>query len=420
MKICMVTALDPSKTGIPKYTEGVVKGVLASDLPINLFLLVNKNAHRLQLLSSEARVIRCWERKITYPLQIISCVLKIRPRLVHVQHEFFLFGGPIEAAIFPVLMLIMRLSGFPVVLTLHGIPVFEYFNEDLKRFFFINRPTFSARFLLRPFMNIICRFSSLVIVHSEFAENILINYYGINERKVRVIPHGIDEFLWNGAVEDRSERDIIRILFFGFITPTKGIEDLVKAFALISNPNLKLIIAGGRHRRDDHYFYDILKLATADERITVVGYVPDALVSEYFLKSDFVVLPYHYQISSSGALAMAIAYEKPVIVTDTHYFSEIIKDGYNGLVIKAGDITGLKNAIEMLALNPILLRQLSQGCKETKSVLAWSGLVPKLWSIYTEASNSHDGAYKWVKGTSMIELYGSSDSHPFYDDMHHR
>ena len=391
MKICMVTALDPSKTGIPKYTEGIVSGVRSSHLPINLFLLVNKNAHKPQRLQDKTQVIRCWEEKITYPFQIMSCVLRIRPHIVHVQHEFFLFGETIEAAIFPILVLIMRLIRSHVVLTLHGVPASEHVNEDLLNDFFMNRLPLNTRLLLRHFLSFVCKLSSMVIVHSEIARNILINQYRVDERKVRVVPHGIDEFLCEDGIKDALKHDFVQVLFFGFITPTKGIEDLIGALMLISDPDWRLNIVGGRHRRDNHYFYDVLKLAANDRRITVVGYAPDPLVSEYFEKSDFVVLPHRYQLSSSGALAMALAYEKPVIVTDTPYFSEVIKDGYNGLVVRAGDVAGLKSAMEMLARNPVLLRQLHQGCKETKAVLAWSSLVPKLWSIYAEASNNSCG-----------------------------
>lgn len=324
-----------------------------------------------------------------YPVQVISCLLKIRPHLVHIQHEFFLFGGLIEAALFPLLLLAIRLTGFPIVVTLHGVPIFEHIDEDFQKGFFLNRVVFSARILLRPFVEFICGLSSFVIVHSDFAKRVLVGQYGIDPGKVRVIPHGIDECLYNNQTGESLKHDFVQILFFGFITPTKGIEDLIRAFMLISNPHLRLIVAGGRHRRDDSYFNDISKLAKTDSRINIAGYASDRLASEFFVKSDFVVLPHRYQLSASGALAMAIAYEKPVIVTNTPYFSEIIKDGYNGLFVEVGDVDGLKSKIEMLANNSGLLRRLSQGCGESKAALSWPRLVPLLWSLYTKALNKN-------------------------------
>lgn len=383
MTICMVTALDPSKTGIPKYTEGLVKGFSASRLPMNLTLVVNKNVQRNRLQLGEIKILPCWEEKLTYPLQVLSCVLKIRPRLVHIQHEFFLFGGLLEAALFPVLLFALRFARFPVILTLHGVPVLEDVDKDFEAGFFMSRMTSKVRILLGPFVNLICRLSSSVLVHSEFARGVLIHHYRIDGRKVQVIPHGIDEFLSKGEISQSFNHGLVQVLFFGFLTPTKGVEDLIRAFMLISDPDLRLAVVGGRHRRDDSYFHGISRFAEKDPRINIVGYASDSLVSEFFTRSDFVVLPHRYQLSASGALAMAIAYEKPVIVTNTPYFSEIIKDGYNGFLVKIGDVNGLRNEIEMLAHNPKLRHQLEQGCRETKTRLTWSNLIPEIWSAYT-------------------------------------
>lgn len=390
----MVTALHPSMTGIPKYTEGIAKEFERSHSPVKLFLLVNKDAKLPLWSTDEVKVMRCWQQKITYPFQIMSHVLRIRPSVVHIQHEFFLFGGVIEAAVFPLLMLIIRLSGFPVIVTLHGVPAFEKADEDLETGFFMGRMISHSRILLKPFIDLICRLASLVIVHSEFTRSALIGYYGILARKVIVVPHGVDESLSKGEDEDKSSHDVVRMLFFGFITPTKGIEDLVAALSLISDPKLELDIAGGKHRRDNHYFDDIVKLCADDARITVAGYVPDELVSEYFVKADFIVLPHRYQLSSSGALALALAYERPVIVTSTPHFSEVIKDGYNGLVVRAGDVNRLMIAIDKLAQDRALRQQLHEGCKETKTALGWSALLPKLLSVYREVSDNKRGNVK--------------------------
>ncbi len=69
--------------------------------------------------------------------------------------------------------------------------------------------------------------------------------------------------------------------------------------------------------------------------IQVLGYVPADQVGALFSASDLVVLPYRYFDSQSGVGAAAIAFNIPMIVTDTGGLPDLVTDPV--CVVPCGD-----------------------------------------------------------------------------------
>ena len=77
------------------------------------------------------------------------------------------------------------------------------------------------------------------------------------------------------------------------------------------------MIAGGEHPRlkatGDGYA-DRLR-ATAPPNARFTGFVPDADVARWFAAADVALLPYPQPFASSGPLALALAHDTPVLLS---------------------------------------------------------------------------------------------------------
>ena len=109
-------------------------------------------------------------------------------------------------------------------------------------------------------------------------------------------------------------------MYFGFIAWYKGVDWIAEK---IVNSDVKLIIAGGTNpnHRDKPYYMEYVKkideLALSSKgRIVVTGFVGEEKISLYYQAADLVVFPYRTFMSSSGPLAMAFTYGKPVILSE--------------------------------------------------------------------------------------------------------
>lgn len=121
------------------------------------------------------------------------------------------------------------------------------------------------------------------------------------------------------------------LLFFGFIRAYKGLDLLIQAMKLISNPNIKLIIAGEFYGESQHYYQLIENLNLHDKIILKTNFITDSEVKYYFCASDLVVQPYK-SATQSGVTPLAYHFEIPMVVTNVGGLTAMVPDGKVGLI----------------------------------------------------------------------------------------
>jgi glycosyltransferase involved in cell wall biosynthesis len=153
------------------------------------------------------------------------------------------------------------------------------------------------------------------------------------------------------------------ILYFGRITPQKGLMDLLGAFSKIQSElgNVVLLICGGA----DKYFLDFSQ-ATSYEykcrslaekllqgKVIFVGQVNPTNKQDYFVLADFFVHPHTdmgeltdgWGLSLNEAASMSL----PIITTDrVGSAPDLVVDGENGYIVSAGDIDQLSSRMKDL------------------------------------------------------------------------
>ncbi len=240
-------------------------------------------------------------------------------------------------------------AGVPVILsTDHGVDGWRLKRRRLKT-------------RLRLFLNrIAANHSQGIIAVSTAVRNHLVNAEKIDSARVYLIRNGIELPKKNHFSTPMNGR-LARIGCVARLSPEKGVDHLLRAFALAQqeNPDLELQIAGdGPQRPALEQLVCKLNLAS---KVFFHGWIPD--VRAFLNQIDFFVLP-SLQEGLPLALLEAMAEHKPVVATRVGGVPEVIEDGISGILVEPADVTALSQGILALAKNPALRQAMAKMAYE--------------------------------------------------------
>jgi glycosyltransferase involved in cell wall biosynthesis len=195
---------------------------------------------------------------------------------------------------------------------------------SLPRTFFFNMPV-KKRFLF----------------YSHFAKAQFEEHYKDHKPNKTVLKMSPYSFLQQLTVPSANKK---YILFFGRLSPYKGIDDLLKAMPEVFRefPDEQLIIAGKRY-----YGFDIDDdmLNKYKGNITLIEkHIPNEELAQLIQQAKFIVCPYK-DATQSGVLMTAFGLNTPVIATNVGSFPEFIKHNVNGLLVPPNEPEKLADGI---------------------------------------------------------------------------
>ena len=160
-----------------------------------------------------------------------------------------------------------------------------------------------------------------------------------------------NEVVEKAAVLRDSSR--FTFLFVGRIVRDKGINELVAAFQrlAVENPYVRLFLVGAYEENLDPVDSLTVEAIKKESRIVSVGRKSGTDLLAYYAASDCFVFP-SYREGFPNTVLEAGAMDLPCIVTDINGSREIIKDGFNGLIIPAHDEDALCEAMKWMIENP--------------------------------------------------------------------
>lgn len=213
--------------------------------------------------------------------------------------------------------------------------------------------------ILTPLLEILINSKTKVILPSVSSYNRYVALKGYQDGCAVTIPMGKFETL--KLYEKDTELDLqIKednvFLFYGNVRPYKGLDLLAKSVKILHrlNSNFHIIIAG---IGDDPSLSYFRKLQNA----TVINRFLNNNELVYLNKlCACVVCPYK-SASQSGIVLSSFIYGKPVIANRVGAFSEYIKHGVNGLLVRPGSPYNFAKAMERIIENKKLLSDLSKG-----------------------------------------------------------
>ena len=334
-------------------------------------------------------------RILQYYFKLVRYAATARPRIFHI-----LWNNKFEFFDRTFLMIYYKLLGKRVVLTVHNV---NAARRDLKDTW-LNRLTLRVQY----------RLSDHIFVHTEVMKSELVEEFGARSSLVAVIPFGINNAAPNTSVtpEDAKRRLGLRpdekaILFFGRITPYKGLEFLIDAVrqARTRCADYRLIIAGRPDRCEEYWSAIREQIRGEVERGEILlraEFISDEETEVFFKAADVVVLPYR-DIYQSGVLFLGQSFGLPALVADVGSLKDDVIEGETGFVFKPEDPDDLARAIEIYFAS-----DLYQRLPEKRKVIrrhvethhSWDAIGQTTVAVYNrllksappEANKSHTGS----------------------------
>ena len=268
-------------------------------------------------------VLRRWSGGPRFALAPGS-VTRTRPQVCHAQHEVFLYGGPAGAALFaPVVRRIGRRCA--TVVSVHGVADLADVDAAFARHNGSRLPPRAIRAALRHFIGSAATAGDLAIVHGDVFRDRLVDQYGIDPDRIRVVPLLVPSPRPRDRDRERTRRGMNGpvALFFGFVTGYKDLPLLLEAWRGVRRrlPDATLVVAGGRHPRlggtpeYERAYADLQRSAEDVGGIDWRGFVDDDEAAGYLAAADLMVLPYREALGASGPMGFALAYGLPVAVS---------------------------------------------------------------------------------------------------------
>jgi glycosyltransferase involved in cell wall biosynthesis len=192
------------------------------------------------------------------------------------------------------------------------------------------------RFFDQAFTKFFLKYVDYFVVLSETVKKDLLSFLPKAKHKLLVHPvysnfgNSVDKIKAKKKLNINAERVI---LFFGFIRDYKGLDVLLNAMPLLSELNVKLIVAGEFYSDKEKYLKLIDELEIKSSVHLFNDFIPTNEVKYYFSAADAVVLPYK-SATQSGIVQIAVNFIKPVIAANVGGLGEVIKDGETGYIVE--------------------------------------------------------------------------------------
>lgn len=316
-----------------------------------------------------------------------SMMIRFTPDIVHIQHEFGLFGKYMGVSVVP-LIIQFRLIGIPVITTLHTI-----YKEIPREHQIIIKAIFAN--------------SNRVVVHESYQKKSLEKILDREQiEKIAVIPHGAREV---APIPDAKAKlglptDKKVILIIGYFRPSKNFELVVDIFPEILEkvPDAILVVAGkirgSEHIEYRNMLFNKIEGSPSREHIYLIrGQLPQHVFDTILSAADVVVLPYKIS-SQSGILAHCLAFGKPIVTSSTEAMKLAIDKSGTGLISE--DRADFINNIARILSDEKLATKMSENARKyVKEKISWSRIADKHIEIY----QNHMDIPKLHTGIILVE-----------------
>lgn len=222
---------------------------------------------------------------------------------------------------------------------------------------------------------------------------------------VRVIPNGVDLEAYPPAPTDATKRNARRelglpvdrtlLLYYGHLTPWKGVRVLVEALpkALEDNPDADLVIARTHYGKDEQAIRARLRELGLAERVKFLGICDVPMLLQAI---DCGVVPATAAVGTACHPNVVLEYHSagvPIVASRVGSIPEAVVDGHTGLLANPGDAQDLGEKLQRLLADPALRRRLGhEARKHAERAFDWRDIARR-----------YEGAFGDVCGQTAAE-----------------
>ncbi len=362
MRVTLVSTYPPIECGIGTYTGFLVEALTKS--PNEIYIISQYGAEGRHVYPSYGPDEDGISRKI------FNAVIRVTPDIVHIHHEFGLYG---ELDGIAVLELIYRLKSTdtPVIATLHTVQKEFEFRKEL-------------------ILKTMCRELDGIIVHGQEHAEILRTVFDVDRSKIFLIPHGAREMeLVPDARKKLNLEGRKMILLAGYYWPTKCFDRVVDIFPYIvaKVPHAWLVLAGkvrvpefSSYRR---MLFEKINDSPARDRIEVFrGQFPQKTFDTIMSAADIVVLPYTAG-AQSGIMAHAMTFGKPLVTSNLPAFVETLERSKAGFYVQTDD-EYVDRIVTLLTDTGVYKRFSQNALTYVKENISWDIVAHQTLNVYKQ------------------------------------
>jgi D-inositol-3-phosphate glycosyltransferase len=222
--------------------------------------------------------------------------------------------------------------------------------------------------------------------------------YRADRRKIDIVSPGVDltrfypisrqeAHEWIGVPDEHR-----MLLFVGRIEPLKGVDNILRAFALMREESPELLdnvcmcVIGGDVEGDPPEPEMVRLLALRDElklgeRVTFLGARDQDILQYYYAAAEALIMPSDYE--SFGMVALeAMACGTPVIASEVGGLAFLVQDGVNGFHVPTREPAALAERICTILTDAEKRRQMSEAARQTAQLYGWPIIADRLLRVF--------------------------------------
>ncbi|MFW6129972.1 MAG: glycosyltransferase family 4 protein [Atribacterota bacterium] len=268
----------------------------------------------------------------------------------------------------------LKMLNMPIILDIRTLPI------DSEKSFFFSVSLYLSRFIV----------NGVTTITPEL-NKILRDVYNLKNKEVGVWSSGV-------SIEDFNKIDInqhtvrevrnggFTLIYHGDYSPTRGIEDLIKAIGKLNPPlkdKVRLLIIG----MPTNKIKDLLKLSEEEgvkEQVKILPKIEYNKITQYLKISDVGVVPLPpenrwWQVSAPLKTLECLAAGKPVIATKIPFHRKIFEKGNCGILIESSKPEVIAKAITFLYKNQEELKEMGiEGRKIVEKFYTWDCMAQEV------------------------------------------
>jgi len=218
-----------------------------------------------------------------------------------------------------------------------------------------------------------------IITVSECSRKDIAADFGIAADRLDLVYNGIDTTAFSPMPE--IKRKPFQIMATASAdAPLKGLDYLLKAFALLENkfPELELLVIG-KPKSGGHTERLINELGIK-EKLTFVSGISEQKIRELYAEATLAVVPSLYEgfgLPAGEAMSCGV----PLVSSNGGALPEVVGDA--GIVVEKGNAQAIADAIELLLNNETLRNELAiQGRKRIVEKFCWQQAAKQMTHYY--------------------------------------
>jgi alpha-1,3-rhamnosyl/mannosyltransferase len=274
----------------------------------------------------------------------------------------------------------------PVNLKMPGIvTIHDIIHLRLKKYFSFPKRSY-AYFMVRH----ACSASSAIIVDSEHGKNELLDVFRIDQKKIHVIPLGVDQSYFTKVTEEdkitfRQKHSITKpyILYTGSLKPHKNVPVLLRAFKeIVREHDIQLVFTGERVQ-DNPSLIKFIGENRLTEAVKDLGRIDRAQLRIAYQTASVVVLPSFYE-GFGFSMLEAMASGVPAIGARAASIPEVVGDA--GVLFDPNDEHELAQHVVRVLTDKDYSSNLIKNGNERAQQFSWSRCAEKTLQVYAKVA----------------------------------